>query len=791
MRHIFIIVMCVVCSGTLRAQNNIPVYLDETKGIEQRIEDALSRMTLDEKIRVIHAQSKFSSAGVPRLGFPDFWTDDGPHGVRPDVLWDEWEQAGQTNDSCVAFPALTCLAATWNPQLSRLYGESLGEEALYRGKDMILGPGVNIFRTPLNGRNFEYMGEDPFLASRMVVPYIQGLQSKGVAACVKHYALNNDEEYRHQVNVIVSDRALHEIYLPAFKAAVTEGKAWGIMGAYNLYKNQHNCHNETLLNKILKHDWQYDGVVVSDWGGCHDTDEAVLNGLDLEFGTWTDGLTMGATNAYDNYYLAVPYKRLINEGKYTTKELDDKVRRVLRLFYRTTMNRQRPHGFLCSESHYEAARRIAEEGIVLLKNTAPVTAPLPPREGAPLPPGGGLKDRTKPILPIDLSSPPTGGQGGRAPFSVLVVGENAIKMMTVGGGSSSLKVQREVSPLDGLRNRLKGIAEVDFARGYVGDVTGAYNGVTTGQDLADSRSEAELIAEAVEKAKTADYVIVFGGLNKSDFQDCEGHDRKVYDLPYAQNALVEALAKVNPRLVFVNISGNPVAMPWIKNVPAVVQGWFIGSESGNALASILVGDANPSGKLPFSWMQSLDHYGAHALGAYPGTWRADEKIIDEEYKEDIFVGYRWADKRKLQPLFPFGHGLSYTTFEYGKATIEACESSQQPTAGNAESLATDTPLYKVRLTLRNTGTCAGAETVQLYIRDVKSSVARPLKELKDFRKVALEPGEAREVEFDITRTQLSYYDDVKGEWTTESGKFEAWIGSSATDIKSKVAFVLR
>ena len=364
-------------------------------------------------------------------------------------------------------------------------------------------------------------------------------------------------------------------------------------------------------------------------------------------------------------------------------------------------------------------------------------------------------------------------------------------MMTVGGGSSSLKVQREVSPLDGLRNRLKGIAEVDFARGYVGDVTGAYNGVTTGQDLADSRSEAELIAEAVEKAKTADYVIVFGGLNKSDFQDCEGHDRKVYDLPYAQNALVEALAKVNPRLVFVNISGNPVAMPWIKNVPAVVQGWFIGSESGNALASILVGDANPSGKLPFSWMQSLDHYGAHALGAYPGTWRAEEKIIDEEYKEDIFVGYRWADKQKLQPLFPFGHGLSYTTFEYGKATIEACESSLQPTAGNAESLATDIPLYKVRLTLRNTGTCAGAETVQLYIRDVKSSVARPLKELKDFRKVALEPGEAREVEFNITRTQLSYYDDVKGEWTTEPGKFEAWIGSSATDIKSKVAFVLR
>ena len=737
------LVITLFCAHLVKAQSQ-PVYLDETKDIEVRVEDALKRMTLDEKIRVIHAQSKFSSAGVPRLGFPDFWTDDGPHGVRPDVLWDEWEQAGQTNDSCVAFPALTCLAATWNPQLSLIYGESLGEEALYRGKDMILGPGVNIYRTPLNGRNFEYMGEDPYLVSRMVVPYIQGMQSKGVAACVKHYALNNDEEYRHQVNVIVSDRALHEIYLPAFKAAITEGKAWGIMGAYNLYKNQHNCHNDILINKILKQDWKFDGVVVSDWGGTHDTDEAVKNGLDLEFGTWTDGLTMGATNAYDNYYLADAYKRLIKEGKYTTKELDDKVRRVLRLFYRTTMNRQRPHGFLCSESHYAAARKIAEEGIVLLKND------------------GGA------VLPININKVK----------NILVVGENAVKMMTVGGGSSSLKVQREVSPLDGLKARLRGIAEVDYARGYVGDVTGAYNGVTTGQDLSESRSEDELIAEAVEKAKKADYVIVFGGLNKSDYQDCEGHDRKDYALPYAQNKLVEALAQVNTRLVFVNISGNAVAMPCINKVPAVLQGWFIGSESGNALASILVGDANPSGKLPFSWMQSLEQYGAHALGAYPGKWRSDGKIIDEEYKEDIFVGYRWADQHKQKPLFPFGHGLSYTTFEYGgKSRIEKS--------------ADDTSLFTIHTSIKNTGSREGAETVQLYIRDVKSSLPRPVKELKGFQKVTLAPGEQRDITFTIDKSMLSYYDDSKGEWVMEPGRFEALIGASAGDIKSKVAFEMK
>lgn len=724
------------------AQKELPAYLDDTKEIEVRVEDALKRMTLDEKIRVVHAQSKFSSAGVPRLGLPDFWTDDGPHGVRPDVLWDEWEQAGQTNDSCLAFPALTCLAATWNPEIAYLYGESLGEEALYRGKDMILGPGVNIYRTPLNGRNFEYMGEDPYLASRMVVPYVEGLQSKGVAACVKHYALNNDEEYRNQVNVVVDDRTLHEIYLPAFKAAITEGKAWAIMGAYNLYKNQHNCHNEILLNKILKQDWKFDGVVVSDWGGTHNTDEAVMNGLDMEFGSWTNGLSWGASNAYDNYYLANPYKKAIKEGKFTTKELDEKVRRVLRLFFRTTMNRNRPAGFLCSESHYEAARKIAEEGVVLLKND-------------------NLRSTKTPVLPIDLKSVKR----------VLVVGENAVKMMTVGGGSSSLKVQCEISPLDGLRARLKGIAEVDYARGYVGDVTGEYNGVTTGQNLKDDRSADELIAEAVAKAKGADYVIVFGGLNKSDYQDCEGHDRKEFALPYAQDRLVEALARANARTVFVNISGNAVAMPWASQVPAIVQGWFIGSEAGTALASILVGDANPSGKLPFSWMNSLNEYGAHALNAYPGTWREDKKIIDEEYKEGIFVGYRWADKEKLKPLFAFGHGLSYTTFEYGKA----------------ERL----PNGDIKVSVRNTGSRAGAEIVQLYIRDVKSSLPRPVKELKGFKKVWLQPGESVEVVFSIDNSMLSYYDDTKGEWVAEPGQFEALIGASASDIKRKVAFDLK
>ena len=696
------------------AVGQIPVYLDENKPVEQRIEDALSRMTLDEKIAVIHAQSKFSSPGVKRLGFPDFWTDDGPHGVRPDVLWDEWVQAGQTNDSCVAFPALTCLAATWNPEMARRYGESLGEEALYRGKSMILGPGVNINRTPLAGRNFEYMGEDPLLASRMVVPYIQGLQSKGVAACVKHYALN-DEEYRHKVNVIVSDRALHEIYLPAFKAAVTEGKVWGVMGAYNLYKNQHNSHNEILLNRILKQDWGFDGIVVSDWGGCHDTDEAVKNGLDLEMGSWTDGMVMGATNGYDRYYMALPYKQLIRQGKYSTSELDEKVRRLLRTFYRTTMRGDRQVGFLCSESHYKAALDIATEGIVLLKNEA-------------------VKDPTKgrnvksAVLPIDL----TGVK------RVLIVGENAIKMMTVGGGSSSLKAQKEILPLDGFKALAESLSPgtvVDYARGYVGDTIQSFDGVTVGRSLYESRSADELRNEAVSKARQADCVIVFGGLNKSDYQDCEGHDRKEMGLPYGQDELVAALVEANPRLVFVNISGNAVSMPWIDKVPAVVQGWFIGSESGEALAAVLTGQVNPSGKLPFTWYSRLEDCGAHALGTYPGVWRAGHDIIDEEYREDIYVGYRWSDSHKeSKPLFAFGHGLSYTSFRYGELTVT--ETSD---------------VYDVAVELTNTGSRRGDEVVQLYVHHPVAPIVQPERQLVAFERVTLDAGETRRVKLHVSR----------------------------------------
>ncbi|KUG13047.1 glycosyl hydrolase [Elizabethkingia sp. HvH-WGS333] len=736
----------------LQAQNKqVPAYLDASKPVEQRIEDALSRMTLEEKVAMLHAQSKFSSPGVPRLGIPEFWTTDGPHGVRPEVLWDEWDQAGWSNDSIVAYPALTALSATWNKRMSWNYGKALGEEARYRKKDILLGPGVNIYRTPLNGRNFEYMGEDPYLTSKMVVPYIKGVQSNGVATSVKHFALNNQEEFRHTSNVIVDDRTLYEIYLPPFKAAVQEGDSWTIMGAYDKYKNQYASQNEYLLNKILKGEWGYKGVVVSDWGAVNNTEQAIHNGLDMEFGSWTNGLSAGTRNAYDNYYLAKPYLDLIKSGKVGTTELDDKVRRILRLGYNTTMNPNKPLGNIASEDHMAVAKEIGEEGIVLLQNN-------------------------NNVLPINTDKV----------RKIAVIGENAIKMMTVGGGSSSLKVKYETLPLEGIKSRFGKKADVQFARGYVGDVGGEYNGVKSGQNLKDDRPASELLNEAVALAKKSDVVIFVGGLNKSDYQDSEGHDRKGLGLPYNQDQLISALAKANKNLAVILVSGNAVAMPWVKEVPAIVQGWYLGSEAGNALAAVLAGDANPSGKLPFTFPVKLEDNAAHQMGEYPGNkeelaagkGKDQKNPINITYNEGIFVGYRWHDTKNIKPLFSFGHGLSYTTFEYGKIRADKTQMAQDG---------------KITFTvsIKNTGKREGAEVAQLYISDLKSSVPRPVKELKGFEKINLKPGEQKEVSFTIDKSALSFFDAATHQWVAEPGEFEALVGASSSDIKTKVKFTLQ
>ena len=720
-----------------------PVYLNPNAPIEERVEDALARMTLEEKVGMTTAQSKFSSRGVPRLGIPEVWHTDGPHGIRPEVLWDEWDQAGWTNDSCTAFPALVNLAATWDKEMSLLYGRSIGEEARYRKKDILLGPGINLCRTPLNGRNFEYMGEDPFLAGQMVVPYVKGVQENGVAACVKHYAVNNQEFQRTQSNSVVDDRTLYEIYLPAFKAAVVEGDAWAIMGSYNLYNGQFNCHNKKLLCDILKGEWGFDGVVVSDWGGCRVSEEAILYGLDIEMGTWTNGLRGAASDSYRNYHMADPYLKGLREGKYTTKELDDKVRRILRVIFRTSMRPEPNYGrFVCPE-HYQAARDIAAAGVVLLKNE-------------------------NNVLPLDVP------QGGK----IVLVGENAVKKLVVGGGSSNLKTAYEINPLEGLQAAYDGVADVIWERGYVGDIGTSYNLVDTGQDLSDDRSPEQLIAAAVEAAKDADYVIFIGGLNKSKHQDNESTDRYDTFLPYGQQDVIEALAEVADKFVVVNISGSPVSMPWADKADAIVQGWYGGTESGNALADVLTGKVNPSGRLPFSIPFKYEDGPIKTERQYPGIKEEGDQFWQTHYDEGVYVGYRWYDSKNVPVQFPFGHGLSYTTFEYSNAKA-------------AKSYMKADGTLKVSVDVTNTGDRDGAEIVQLYIADTESSIDRPSKELKGFEKVYLKAGEKKTVTFEIDTEDLSFFDADQHAWVAEPGEFKVLLGSSSRDLKSEVTFQLR
>lgn len=742
------ILMAMTLTTAIPAANaEKPIYLDQNAPIEKRVEDALSRMTLEEKVALCHAQGKFSSKGVERLGIPEIWMSDGPHGVRAEINWNDWGYSGWTNDSITAFPALTALAATWNPQLSALYGKSIGEEARYRKKDVLLGPGVNIYRTPLNGRNFEYMGEDPYLAGVMAVPYIQELQKNGVAACVKHFALNNQEKWRGTVDVDLSDRALYEIYLPAFKKAVQEGGAWSIMGAYNKIWDQHCCHNERLLNDILRDEWGFDGAVITDWGGAHDTKEAALNGLDIEMGSFTNGLTSESEFGYDDYYLAKPYLEMIRKGEVPESTVDEKARNVLRLIFRTAMDTNKPFGSKCTPEHYAAAKAIGDESIVLLKNNG--------------------------ILPLDASK-----YG-----SILVVGDNAVRRLTDGGGSSELKPKDYVSPLSALK-ALYG-DKVKFAQGYA-----CGRSLYEAEDTIPQEEQDRLRAEAVAMAKDADVVIYIGGLNKNAWQDCESTDRREYELPFGQNQLIEELIKANPNIVISNISGNAYEMPWVKDVPAILHTSYLGTMGGESLADVIAGNVNPSGKLPYSIPVKLEDCGANSFGevSYPGIESGDTDVVaipgsvieggknpKQKYMEDIFVGYRWHDTKKIPALFPFGHGLSYTEFEYGKPVV-------------SESVIGENGKIRIEVPVTNKGAKEGSEIVELYISDLKSSLPRPIKELKGFGKVKLAPGETKSVKFEITPEDLKFFDDKKHEWVVEPGKFKAHVAASSTDIRHTIPF---
>jgi beta-glucosidase len=719
----------------LNGQHKIP-HIQIEKGqvksdiIETKIDSIIAVLTLEEKVALTHAQSKFSSKGIARLGIPEVWMSDGPHGVREEISWDAWSEAGWTNDAVTAFPALTCLAASFNPELSREYGFSLGEEARYREKDILLGPGVNIYRTPMNGRNFEYLGEDPFLASTMVVPYIKGVQENGIAACVKHFALNNQEHWRDKINVEVSDRALYEIYLPAFKAAVQKGNVWSLMGAYNKFRGQYTTHHK-ILNKILKTDWGFDGVVVSDWGSGHSTKEAALYGLDIEMGTGTDGLGTGTDNHYEYYYLAKPFLKAIKNGELSEDLVNDKVRRILRLIYRTSLNPNRALGKLNNKEHHKVARKVATEGIVLLKN----------------------EDNFFPIK-------------DKKGLKIAVIGENATRNMTRGGGSSQLKPLFEISPLEGLKARYQN-ATITHTMGYESGAS-AYD-----KTLPATLNQDSLYVKAIEVAKKADVVLFIGGLNKSYHQDSEGDDREVFALPYGQEKLLNGINQVNKNVGFLLVTGNAVAMPWISQTKGIIQTWYLGSMAGHAIADIVSGDINPSGKLPFSFPKKLTENAAHSFGeiSYPGDG------VNQYYKEDILVGYRWFDTKEIAPQFAFGYGLSYSDFKFSNIKIDKKKYSINDK-------------IKVTLDVSNTGMREGSEVVQVYIGKHKSRVKRALKELKGFSKVYLNKGDKKNTSIIIDVSQLAYYNSKISDWSVEKGDYYLYVGNASNNIVKKIKFVL-
>lgn len=716
-------VLMAMTAMTAQAQT----YLDPNAPLEERVKDALSRMTTHEKVQILHAQSKFTSAGVPRLGIRQLNMDDGPHGVREELEWNTWSPAKWTNDYIVAFPSLTCLAATWNRDMSTAYGNAVSEEFAFRGKDIMLGPGVNIQRTPLNGRAFEYMGEDPFLAGEIVVPYIKAAQANGIACCLKHFVLNDQETDRFGVNVNVSDRAMREIYLRPFQKAVEQAHVYTIMGSYNKWKGVHCCHNDELLNGILKKEWNWDGALVSDWGGATNTMEAALGGLDIEMGTYTDGKLKESEFGYENYYLANPFEKLIEDGTVPMSVLDEKASRVLRTIFRTAMNPKKVIGNQCSEAHYDVCRQIGEEGIVLLKNE-------------------------KNILPLDPSK-------WTKYHNVLVVGENATRSLTQGGGSSELKTLRDISPLDALKKQYEQM--VDYAQGYYSG-RAMYDHV----DRIDPTKQAELKAQALEAAKGADLIIFIGGLNKNTHQDCENGDREGYDLPYGQNELISELAKIQKNIVVVTFGGNPYAMPWLKEVAAVVHCWYLGSESGTALANVLSGKVCPSGKLPVTFAEKYEDYPYVQYGkeAYPGV---NKEVY---YKEGIFVGYRHFTTNNVKPLFPFGFGLSYTTFAYGKPSGHA--------TGNDIVISVD---------VTNTGKVAGKEIVQIYSSVQQSNVPRPAKELRGFAKTKLlQPGESETLHIAIPKEELIYFDESQHGWKLASGTYTFHVGTNVNDIKGRL-----
>jgi len=689
----------------------------QTKSEQQtkaKIDAIVKKLTLEEKIAMLHANGIFSAAGVPRLGIPELMTDDGPLGVREDVK-PGWGSANLTTDSATFFPNGSALAATWNPELAYRFGHDMGEEALARKKSIMLAPAFNICRNPLCGRTYEYYSEDPFLNARLAVQSVKGIQSQHVAACVKHYAVNNQEIERGRISVDVDERALREIYLPAFKAAITEGKAWTIMSAYNKLRGVYCSENDYLLNKILKGEWNFKGIVISDWGGTHSTVDAANNGLDLE---------MGSALPYDTYFFANKLLDSVKAGKVSVKVIDEKVRRILWVMYHTTMSENQPEGKINTPEHSKTVYDIASESIVLLKNE---------RNLLPLNPAG-IK-------------------------SIAVIGDNATHTFHLGGFGAGVKAKYEITPLAGLQNRLGKTIDIKYAQGY----SGVYRPARRGVKQDSIKSDTTMISKAVAIAKTSDLAILFVGGNR-DYES-EGRDRKDLSLPFNEQPLIDAVTAANPNTIVVFIGGAPYDIGKIKEKNhTIVWSWYNGSENGNALADVLIGKINPSGKLPFTFPAQLKDSPSEALNAYPG------ENLKVDYKEGILVGYRWFDTKKIEPLYCFGYGLSYTSYKYSdfytnKKTYKASE------------------YITATLKVKNTGKYAGKETVQIYVSKPSSAVERAEKELKAFKKVNIAAGETTSVSVSIPVKDLAYYDVKTKSWVVEPGKYKLLAGTSSRDIE--------
>lgn len=684
--------------------------------MRKEAEELMRKLTLDEKISMIHGAELFRTAPVERLGIPALTMSDGPMGVRQEFEPTSWKSVGNHDDYVTYLPCNSALASTWNRDLARLTGEVLGAEARGRGKDVILGPGVNIKRSPLCGRNFEYFSEDPYLTKEMAVPYIQGVQEWDVAACVKHFAANNQETQRLWVDVKIDEKALREIYLPAFYDALKKGNSYTVMGAYNKIYGEHCCQSDFLLNQILRKEWGYDGVVISDWGGVHDTEAAANSQLDIE---------MSVTDNFDEYCMAEPLKKMVQEGKISEAAIDEKVVRILMLMQRLHMlDGERKSGAYNTPEHRQAALDVARESVVLLKNS-----------------GGRL-----PISPEKTKE-------------ILVIGENADLMHASGGGSAEIKALYEITPLMGIKMLLGGNAKVAYVKGYCQDPKEeAQDENWQADSLKDGGGEIERVdqadetltmyrrllrEEAVMKAREFEQVIFIGGLNHE--QDCEGNDRADMRLPYEQDRLIEELLEANPGTVIVLTGGSPVEMgSWIGRAHSVVWSWYAGMEGGRALAEILFGRTNPSGKLPESFYKTHTDCSAHAWGNF-----AEKEMAD--YAEGIFVGYRYLDAFHVEPEFCFGHGLSYTYFTYE----------------SAELVEEDGKVY-VECLIANTGGMDGKETVQAYLAPKEPTKDEPLRQLKGFGKIFLKAGEEK-----MLRIEIEDYRE----------NTDVWVGSSLKDIR--------